>query len=159
MADYFERKRCRGAKVVLVVEPSSNRKHATEPRHPAPFRKIVRPGLAFPVSTPQAFRCLDIDTRLNAPPHCWHRPMDGFSVMTILICVSQIRGIRGAALEDNRRAITPLGLEGMQTSMTLVTVVGLVGMAVAGVLLLGCFRREKPWPEVALGAPDAGGTS
>ena len=42
----------------------------------------------------------------------------------------------------------------MQTSMTpmtLVTVVGLVGMAVAGVFLLGCFRRERLWAEVALG--------
>lgn len=35
--------------------------------------------------------------------------------------------------------------------MTVVTVVGVIGLAAAGVLLLGCFRRERVWQEVALG--------
>jgi len=35
--------------------------------------------------------------------------------------------------------------------MTAVTVIGVVGLAAAGVLLLSCFRRERVWHEIALG--------
>jgi hypothetical protein len=35
--------------------------------------------------------------------------------------------------------------------MTAVTVIGVVGLAAAGLLLLGCFRRNQVWQEVALG--------